>query len=230
MAVSTVPNTANPASVGTTTNTKTGVTKTAAQTAAETQDRFLKLLVAQMKNQDPMNPMDNGQVTTQMAQIQTVSGISTLNSSIQSMSSTLGGQFTQMQMLQGVSLVGHDVSVAGNRVAMNAETGKGEGSFEIASPADRVKLEVLNASGTVVDTVELGAQTSGLHGFAWDPKQVDTSGKLTFRITASSGSAALASTTYAQDKVVAVNNSSGKLQLQLQNLGPVDYAGIRTID
>ncbi|WIT10336.1 flagellar hook capping FlgD N-terminal domain-containing protein [Paucibacter sediminis] len=227
MAVSTVTPTTTS---GTTTTTKTGATKDAAQTAADTQDRFLKLLVAQMKNQDPMNPMDNGQVTTQMAQIQTVSGISTLNSNLQAMSSSLGSQFSQMQVLQGAGLVGRDVSVAGNRIAMNAETGKGEGSFEIASPADRVKLEVLNASGAVVDTVELGAQTSGLHGFSWDPKQLDTSGKLSFRISASSGSAALSSTTYASDRVVAVNNNSGKLQLQLQNLGPVDYTSLKTID
>src|SRR5881227_1562992 len=73
--------------------------------ASATSERFLKLLVAQMKNQDPLSPMDNAQVTSQMAQINTVSGIEKLNLTVQGLSS----QFAQLQAVQGVSLVGHDV-------------------------------------------------------------------------------------------------------------------------
>jgi flagellar basal-body rod modification protein FlgD len=70
--------------------------KTASTTdAAATADRFLKLLVAQMQNQDPLNPMDNAQVTSQMAQINTVNGIERLNTTVQGLS----GQFVQMQAL-----------------------------------------------------------------------------------------------------------------------------------
>src|SRR5215216_2577416 len=82
-----------------------------ANDAAVTSDRFLKLLVAQMRNQDPLNPMDNAQVTSQMAQINTVTGIDKLNATVQGLS----GQFMQLQALQGASLVGHDVIVAGSR-------------------------------------------------------------------------------------------------------------------
>src|SRR3982751_1840811 len=78
--------------------------------AKATSERFLKLLVAQMQNQDPLSPMDNAQVTSQMAQINTVSGIEKLNSTVAALSS----QFTQLQAIQGVSLVGHDVVVPGN--------------------------------------------------------------------------------------------------------------------
>src|SRR5262250_261550 len=106
--------------------------------AGETEDRFLKLLVAQLKNQDPLNPMDNAQVTSQMAQIQTVSGIDKLNSTVQG----LNGQFAQLQALSGAALVGRDVLIEGNRLVADAD-GAGHAGFELASQADSVKLEVL---------------------------------------------------------------------------------------
>ena len=193
--------------------------------AADTQDRFLKLLVAQMQNQDPMNPMDNAQVTSQMAQIQTVTGIGTLDTTVKGLTS----QFNQMQGLQSVSLVGRDVSVAGNRLSFADGVG-GVGSFELTSAADTVKLEVLTAAGGVIDTVQLGAQGTGRQSFEWPNANYDDSAGLKFRITASQGAAAVSSTTFTQDKVVAVNTSGSKLQLQLQNIGLVDYSAVTTID
>src|SRR3954466_7581480 len=96
--------------------TTTAVNSTPAVSQADdpaaSSDRFLKLLVAQMQNQDPLNPMDNAQVTSQMAQINTVSGIDKLNTTVQGLQS----QFVQMQALQGATLVGHDVVVAGNKL------------------------------------------------------------------------------------------------------------------
>ena len=109
-------------------------------------DRFLKLLVAQMRNQDPLNPMDNAQVTSQMAQINTVNGIEKLNRTVESLS----GQFVQMQALQGASLVGRDVVVPGN--LLDIENGVGQGGYELSGPADAVKVEVLAPSGQVVQT------------------------------------------------------------------------------
>ena len=87
---------------------------------AGSQDRFLKLLVAQMQNQDPMNPLDNAQVTSQMAQINTVSGIDKLNTTV----AGLNGQLVQLQALQGATLVGRDVTVAGNRLSVQGGVGK----------------------------------------------------------------------------------------------------------
>ena len=192
--------------------------------AADTQDRFLKLLITQMKNQDPMNPMDNAQVTSQMAQIQTVTGVSTLDASIKSLS----WQFGQMQALQSVSLVGRDVTVEGNRLAM--DKGVGEGVYELASPADAVKLEVLSPGGSVIDTVQLGAQGSGRQKFEWQSDKNDPNAQYNFRIAATHGTAAVTSIPYSLDKVMAVNTSGTKLQLQLQNAGLVDYGSIKTID
>src|SRR5438045_7853032 len=97
-------------------------------------DRFLKLLVTQLQNQDPLNPMDNAQVTSQMAQINTVTGIDKLNTTVQGLSS----QFVQLQAMQGASLVGRDVIVAGNKLRVDAESGVGQGGFELANAADSV--------------------------------------------------------------------------------------------
>ena len=84
------------AATGTTAATAASATSTANADAA---DRFLKLLVAQMQNQDPLNPMDNAQVTSQMAQINTVTGIEKLNTTV----SGLNGQLVQLQALQGAT-------------------------------------------------------------------------------------------------------------------------------
>ena len=81
--------------------TTTAGTSTSGTSDAGSADRFLKLLVAQMQNQDPLNPMDNAQVTSQMAQINTVNGIEKLNTTVQGLS----GQFMQMQAMQGAALV-----------------------------------------------------------------------------------------------------------------------------
>ena len=148
-------------------NTKTGAAANTAAASAtgtsaqETSDRFLKLLVAQLQNQDPMNPMDNAAVTTQMAQIQTVTGVSTLNSSIQA----LGSQFGQMQALQSVSLVGRDVTVPGNKISV--ADGKSTMSFDLAGAADTVKLEILNGAGEVVSTQDLGKMKAGMQSYTW---------------------------------------------------------------
>ncbi|KAJ8134795.1 hypothetical protein OY671_011993, partial [Metschnikowia pulcherrima] len=69
----------------TTTSATSSTTKTASQQASEASDRFLKSSVTQMQNQDPLNPMDNAQVTSQMAQINTVTGIDKLNTTMNTM-------------------------------------------------------------------------------------------------------------------------------------------------
>src|SRR5689334_25349991 len=98
----------------------------ASSTDTSASDRFLKLLVTQIQNQDPLNPMDNAQVTSQMAQINTVNGIEKLNKTVEGLSS----QFVQLQALQSASLVGRDVVVPGSRLDIN-DKGVGQGGYEL---------------------------------------------------------------------------------------------------
>jgi len=138
-------------SATTSTTSDVNVTSTPAASAASdasvTSDRFLKLLVAQMQNQDPLNPMDNAEVTSQMAQINTVTGIDQLNTTVQGLSS----QFMQMQAMQGASLVGRDVIVAGNTLSIDETNSVGQGGFQLDNPADAVKVEILSPSGAEVE-------------------------------------------------------------------------------
>jgi len=97
---------------------------------ADMQDRFLKLLVAQINNQDPLSPMDNAQMTSQMAQINTVSGIQQVNQTLTSMAA----QFSAMQVLQGAALVGHNVLTAGNTLVTDPNTGMAGGAIDLSAP------------------------------------------------------------------------------------------------
>lgn len=188
------------------------------------QDRFLKLFVAQLSNQDPLSPMDNAQVTSQMAQIQTVNGIEKLDRTVAS----LGTQFSSLQALQAAGLVGRDVTVAGDRLAV--EGGVGVGGFELAGPADAVKLEILSAAGVVVDSIDLGAQSSGLHGFEWPAANVASDAGLRFRVSATSGAAAVSATPLMRDRVQAVSADGASLGVQLERSGTLAWTDIRAFN
>lgn len=206
---------------GSTSRTASASTKT----AAETQDRFLKLLVAQMNNQDPLNPMDNAQVTSQMAQIQQVTSLATLDTSIKS----LGTQLGQMQALQSISLVGREVSVPSDKLLVTG--GVAKGSYELDGAAQNVKLEILGPAGNVIATQQLGAEGAGRQTFSWQAGTLVSEGsEVRYRITATNGTAVVPSTTYAQDKVEAVYSENGSLKLNLARLGPVDYTSVSAVN
>ena len=187
-------------------------------------DRFLKLLVAQMTSQDPLNPMDNAQVTSQMAQINTVNGITQLNTTVQG----LNRQFLQMQTLQGAALVGHDVTLQGDR--LDVTDGRGVGGFELLGSADRVKVEILAPSGHVVDTLDLGAQGAGRQSFSWPAPDLPGGAAYHFRVTASAGAAAVPATPLMRDRVLAVSTQGDRLSLETQHSGHVGYADVKAFN
>jgi flagellar basal-body rod modification protein FlgD len=201
-------------------STGTSTTDTAAM-----QDRFLKLLVAQINNQDPMSPMDNAQMTSQMAQINTVSGIQQVNQTLTSMAA----QFASMQVLQGTSMVGHNVLTAGSKLVSDPNTGMAAGAFDLAGAADAVKVEILAPSGQVLDTVNMGALPQGRQSFQWNAASYQGSGNPTFRVTATSGKQAVASTSLVSEQVVSVGSVNGAMSIQLQSGRSVGYADIAAI-
>ena len=207
-------------------NSPSAATPPMTQNEVASEDRFLKLLVAQMSNQDPLNPLDNAQVTSQMAQISTVSGLDKLNKTVEG----LNRQFVQMQALQGASLVGRDVILPGDRLAPN-DAGLVQGGFELAAPADSVRIEVLNAGGHVIDTINLGAEGAGRHGFEWTPPAgIDATLGDRFRVVARSGAATVAATPLMRDRVDAVATGGDTLTLELRLNGSVAYSQIRAFN
>ena len=212
------------------TTSDVNVTSTPAVAAAAdttiTADRFLKLLVAQVQNQDPLSPMDNAQVTSQMAQINTVTGIDQLNTTVQGLSS----QFMQLQAVQGASLVGRDVIVAGNKLSIDETAAVGQGGFELANAADAVKVEILSPSGAVVQTLNLGAEGAGIHSFDWPSGTATAASGLTFRVSATSGGVATTATALMRDRVDAISVSGTTFNLELENSGTVPYSSVKAFN
>ncbi len=199
-----------------------GTTATAADTTAA-QDRFMKLLVAQLKNQDPMSPMDNAQMTSQMAQINTVTGIQQVNDTLKSIAS----QFASLQVLQGASMVGHDVLLEGNALAPVG--GQATGAMDLAGRAESVKIEILSPGGQVLDTINSGALEAGRHYFNWDASSYQGTGNPSFKITATLGGKPIGATPLSRDTVVSVGNENGAMSVQLQGRGSVAYDSIKAI-
>ena len=188
------------------------------------QDRFLKLLDAQLNNQDPMNPLDNAQMTTQMAQINTVTGLQTLNLTMQ----TMAEQFSTMQQIQGISLIGRSVLSEGDRMSLDDKTGKG--MFDLAGAASSVKVEIVTPGGVAVDAIDMGAQEGGRLNFEWDAsKYSGNTSDLRFRVTATNGEGEVKATPLMQAKVTGTGSNAGALTLTLENGDTVNYASIRGV-
>jgi flagellar basal-body rod modification protein FlgD len=187
------------------------------------QDRFLKLLVAQLNNQDPMNPMDNAQMTSQMAQINTVTGIQQVNDTLKSMAE----QFTAMQVLQGSNMVGHNVLVNDNTLTIS--NGAASGAVDLSARAESVKVDILSPGGQVVDSFNLGALDAGRHNFEWDASKYSYDGNPNFKVTATLGGKAIESTALARATVQSVSSDAGVMNVQLTGRAPVAYSSVKAI-
>lgn len=231
--------------------TKQTATVSLAKANEEAGERFLKLLMTQIQNQDPLNPMDNAQLTTQMAQINTVAGIDKLNDTMTKMSDrlaaldngaslarlqeTLNGslqglatQMRQSQALQGAALVGREVWLGGD--ALPVRDGSARGSFDLRNAADAVMVEVLAPSGHVIDRIDLGARGAGRVDFGWTAPEGASTETLKYRVRATAGSANIAAELYAPDTVSAVSTSTEGLMLQLTRSGATPIERVKTFN
>lgn len=217
--------------VGTSTATSAAAasaTAPAKSSVKETEDRFLKLLVTQMQNQDPLNPLDNAEITSQMAQLSTVTELGKLNDAATSLSSAvLAGQ-----SLQAASLIGHDVVMAGNGIYLSG--GTAPGTFGLAQSADSVSVMVKDASGAVVKTLDLGAQKAGMVNFSWDGLNdqgaAAAEGVYSIEVKASSGGQKVEATPFAVARVssVTLGGEKGTL-LNLAGMGSALLSDIQQI-
>lgn len=191
------------------------------------QDRFMTLLVTQMKNQDPLNPMDNAQVTSQMAQLSTVTGIDKLNNTLESLISSV----QTGQSYQASSMIGHNVLVPGNAV-ISSGTG---GYFGVDLPigADKLSVTIKDSAGSAIRTIALGAQDAGTLPLNWDGFADDGSvartGNYKFEVTATTAgqNVAVEGLSYAQ--VMSISNNASGVKLNLSNLASVSTSEVKEI-
>jgi flagellar basal-body rod modification protein FlgD len=198
-----------------------------AVSGSDAQDRFLKLLVTQLKNQDPLNPMDNAQITSQMAQISTVSGIDKLNTTLQSMASS----FSAGQSLQATSMIGHGVLVPGT--VLQLQNGTAQGGVSLPQAADKVVVTVVDGSGQVVHKVDLGAQAAGVLGFQWDGVTDSGAnaapGSYSFSIQAVQGGTKIDATALAFGLVGSVKQDANGVALNVNGVGSVALSDVKQV-
>lgn len=179
---------------------------TASSKTSDMENRFLKMLTAQLKNQDPLNPVDNAEMTSQMAQISTVDGIERLNATLQSLIS----DSSNSQALQAAAMVGHGVLVPGNSMAL--QSGSAFAGIDLASAADDVIVTITDSNGLQMNKVSLGSLDAGSHTFSWDGMTSDgipaADGNYTFTATARQGSSALDATALSLGLVTSITRSN----------------------
>lgn len=222
------------------TNTGVGATRAASNgnpvtgsNSADLQNSFLTLLVAQLKNQDPTNPMQNNELTTQLAQISTVSGIEKLNTTLGSIS----GQIDNSQSLQASTLIGHGVMIPGSVILAGKDT-EGNGSttpfgVELEQAADKVTATVTDSSGKVLRTLELGGLSAGVHTFTWDGKMTDGTlvpdGAYSVTLNATNGATQLVAQPLQFALVQGVTKGSNGNLLDLGTYGTTSLDDVRQI-
>ena len=141
--------------------------KEADKKASLGQEEFLKILIAQTRNQDPMKPQDNGEFLGQMAQFSTVSGLQDMQKSIDGLSNTM----ISNQALQASSLVGRFVMIPSEKGFLpDGEGDRFFGAVDIPETATDVTVQIRNSAGVPVKTILLGTQEEGLQRFSWDGK------------------------------------------------------------
>lgn len=202
-------------------------TKTATSSAADLENRFLTLLMTQIKNQDPLNPLDNAQVTSQLAQLNTVNGIEKLN---ETLTQLLSG-YNETQGMQAAGIIGKNVMVAGN--ALPLANGAAYGGGVLAGAADAVTLSIKNAAGKLVQTENLGAKEAGTFYFAWDGKDADgkqlADGNYTFSVEATAAGQKVDASAMKIGTVSAVTRSNSGFLLDLGTLGDVAFKDVQQI-
>lgn len=125
---------------------------------------FLKLLVAQMKNQDPSNPADNGEFLSQIAQFSMVSGLDKINEGVSGMSN---GFYTS-QALQASQLVGREVLTDSNTVVTGEDFESAGGLMVVPEFADAINVQVRDINGTLIKTLQVSANDEGPTEFNWN--------------------------------------------------------------
>ena len=189
-------------------------TNTGTQRLAESFDTFLVLLTTQMKNQDPLSPMDSGEFTQQIVQMTGVEQQLLTNDLLKQLVGSAGDG-----VADAVSLIGKEVRAATDTA--NLSDGEAEWIYRLDREAQSVKIEVLDDKGAIVHVQALENVEGGEHDFSWDGKnvlgaQLADGGAYTLRITATdSAGAEVGHNTFIEGVVRAVEQVDGETYVTL---------------
>ncbi|PVZ13747.1 MULTISPECIES: flagellar hook assembly protein FlgD [unclassified Pseudomonas] len=193
-------------------------------------DAFLKLLVTQMKNQNPLDPQDNSEFVAQLAQFSSVESLSNLNETV----SGLASNYTSSQALQASSLVGHSVISKASSTLVNTANGM-TGQVALTGATTDLSVNIYDASGNVVKNIDLGKQSAGDIGFSWDGTDNEgnplPSGTYKFSASATQDGKGVAMDTYLPSTVVSVTvgSTAGDMTLKLADGSSIALSQVKTV-
>ena len=215
------------------TNSQTPVSTpgtTAIQSKKDTenpQDRFLNLLKKKKKNQDPLKPMDNAEVTSQMAQISTVSGIEKLNTTLKLLTTDMEDSMS----VEATAMIGHEAFAPGNFISL--QNGKAMAGVEFDQAVDRMEVTIVDSAGATVRVLDLGPQPVGLNTISWDGKtsngSVAADGEYTFVINATQGENSVKGSSLSLSTVKSVTAGENGALLDMGKLGLVNLSDIKRV-
>ncbi|SDD62893.1 flagellar basal-body rod modification protein FlgD [Cupriavidus sp. YR651] len=202
--------------------------KSGSSSAQDLQNNFLKMLVTQMTNQDPTNPMDNSQLTSQLAQISTVSGLQTMNETM----TALLQQTAASRAMDSAALIGKTVMVPGSTVSVAGGTA-GKIGVDVPSTADAVTVQVLDKDGNVVRNINMKGQTAGVHDIPWDGKNDQgnavADGDYSFKVTATAEGKDVGPIALVYGKVQAISGDSTGVLVELSDGKKANVDDVRRI-
>ncbi|MDR0996164.1 MAG: flagellar hook assembly protein FlgD [Zoogloeaceae bacterium] len=216
-------------------DTTSKVASASASAAAEMGDRFMTLFLTQLQNQDPLNPMDNSGMTTQLAQLNMVSSLETLNTGM----TNLIDSYNKSMSLQAANLIGNNVLVPGKQMTLMTDDDNNNlgGIFgvELPSDADKVTVNIYDENGKLVSTQELGQQKAGAVAYYWDGKDTDggdlPAGNYTFSVAATlDGEPVLGTALQAGTVSALVRQPDGSFKIQVAGVSSqIDLNDIRQV-
>ncbi|MCD5991444.1 flagellar hook assembly protein FlgD [Pseudomonas sp. CDFA 553] len=193
-------------------------------------DAFLQLLVTQMKNQNPLEPQDNGEFVAQLAQFSSLESMQNLTTTVDG----IAGLYQSSQALQASSLVGRSVIV--NAGSTSVDTTKGmTGSVVVPSSSTTTNVKIYDAQMNLVKTVDMGSQSAGTSSFTWDGTneagEKVASGNYSFVASGSLDGAATGLATYLPATVNSVTTgvNGGEMMLNLAGGQTIALSKVQTI-
>jgi len=191
-------------------------------------DQFMKLLIAQMQNQDPMNPMQGDQMAAQLAQFSTLEQMQQMNTTLTGQSTAQGALLGAMQSGAAINTLGHTVIAIGDQIQVGGASPATTVTADVAATATSATLHVFDSTGKEVGKRDLGAIPAGTKETfnIGDAASGLEPGTYTYTIDAKDAAgAAVNITTYMTGKVDGVSSSSSGLVLNAGGM-TIPYANV----
>jgi flagellar hook assembly protein FlgD len=211
-------------------------TAPAVATSASTtlgQGDFLKLMTAQMKNQDPFDPVDNTQMVAQMAQFSSLAGISEMSTTLKAIAEKLGATTAS----EAMAYIGRTVLTPGDtaygRVKPDGSGGGIAGAIELAGAATAVNVTISDANGQVLHSADLGASKAGTISYDWNGKDLSGAdagaGPFKVRVAAQNAGKPVSAANLVWAPVESVSTTGGQAVLTLPGIGSVPLSAVRKV-